>query len=71
MTIDPQLPVVGEDIPGPAVPCHVGTARGLEMVNQRTRTLGVLFAGLILIRTIRITTCYMRKNMTVQYDWSS
>ena len=28
----------------------------------------MLFAGLIQIRTIRITTCYMRKNMTVQYD---
>ena len=36
----PQLPVVGEDIPGPAVPCHVGTARELEMVNQRTRMVG-------------------------------
>ena len=35
-----QLPVVGEDIPGPAVPCHVGTARELEMVNQRTRMDG-------------------------------
>ena len=30
----------GEDIPGPAVPCHVGTARLLEKVNQRTRTVG-------------------------------
>ena len=36
----PQLPVVGEDIPRPAVPCHVGTARELEMVNQRTRMVG-------------------------------
>ena len=35
-----QLPVVGEDIPGPAVPGHVGTARLLETVNQRTRTVG-------------------------------
>ena len=30
---EPQLPVVGEDIPGPAVPCHVGTARLLETVD--------------------------------------
>ena len=36
----PQLPVVGKDIPGPAVPCHVGTARGLETVNNRTRSVG-------------------------------
>ena len=36
----PQLPVVGEDIPGPAVPCHVGTARLLEIVNNRTRSVG-------------------------------
>ena len=26
----PQLPVVGKDIPGPAVPCHVGIAQLLE-----------------------------------------
>ena len=36
----PQLPVVGEDIPGPAVPCHVGTTRLLETVNHRTMTVG-------------------------------
>ena len=36
----PQLPVVGKDIPGPAVPCHVGTARLLETVNNRTRSVG-------------------------------
>ena len=36
----PQLPVVGEDIPGQAVPCHVGTARLLETVNHRTKTVG-------------------------------
>ena len=35
-----RLPVVWEDIPGPAVPCHVGTARLLETVNRRTRTVG-------------------------------
>ena len=35
-----QLPVVGKDIPGPAVPCHVGTARLLETVNNRTRSVG-------------------------------
>ena len=37
---EPQLPVVGEDIPGPAVTCHVGTARLLETVNHRTKTVG-------------------------------
>ena len=36
----PQLPVVGKDIPGPAVPCHMGTARLLETVNNRTRSVG-------------------------------
>ena len=36
----PQLPVVWKDIPGPAVPCHVGTARLLETVNIRTRSVG-------------------------------
>ena len=35
-----RLPVVGEDISGPAVPCHVGTARLLEIVNHRTKTVG-------------------------------
>ena len=33
----PQLPVVGKDIPRPAVPCHVGTAQLLE---TRTRSVG-------------------------------
>ena len=37
---EPQLPVVGEDIPGPAVPCHVGTARLLETVDRRTTVVG-------------------------------
>ena len=36
----PQLPVGGEDIPGPAVPCHVGTARLLETVNHQTKSVG-------------------------------
>ena len=36
----PQLPVVGKDIPGPAVLCDVGTARLLETVNIRTRSVG-------------------------------
>ena len=35
----PQLPVVGKDIPRTAVPCHVGTARLLETVNNRTRSI--------------------------------
>ena len=35
-----RLPVVGEDIPAPAVPCHVGIARLLETVNRRTMTVG-------------------------------
>ena len=37
---EPQLPVVGEDIPGPAVPCHVGTARLLEAMDRRTSVVG-------------------------------
>ena len=36
----PQLPAVGEDIPGPAVPCHVGTARLLETVDWWTTVVG-------------------------------
>ena len=36
----PQLPVVGKDIPEPAVLCHVGTARLEETVNIRTRSVG-------------------------------
>ena len=36
----PQLPVVGKDIPGPAVPCHVGAARLLETVNNQIRSVG-------------------------------
>ena len=36
----PQLPVVGMDIPEPAVPCHVGIARLEETVNNRTRLVG-------------------------------
>ena len=37
---EPQLPVVGEDIPGPAVPCHVGTARLLETLDRGTSVVG-------------------------------
>ena len=36
----PQLPVVGKDIPEPAVPCHVGTAQLEETVDIRTRSVG-------------------------------
>ena len=36
----PQLPYVGNAIPGPVVPCHVGTARLLETVTNRTRSVG-------------------------------
>ena len=36
----PQPPVVGKDIPGPAAPCHVGTARLEETVNIWTRSVG-------------------------------
>ena len=36
----PQLPAVGKDIPGPAAPCHVGTARLLETGNNSTRSVG-------------------------------
>ena len=35
----PQLPVVGMDIPEPAVQCHVGTAWLEETVNIRTRSV--------------------------------
>ena len=37
---EPQLPVVGKDITGPAVPCHVGTARLLETMDRRTSMVG-------------------------------
>ena len=37
---EPQLPVVGEDIPGPAALYHVGTARLLATVDRWTRTVG-------------------------------
>ena len=37
---EPQVPVVGEDIPGPAVPCHVGTAWLLETEEWRTTVVG-------------------------------
>ena len=40
---EPQLPVVGEDIPGPAVPNYLGTARSLEMVDQRATVVGHSF----------------------------
>ena len=33
-------PVVEKDIPGPAVPCHVGTAQLVETVNNRIRSVG-------------------------------
>ena len=36
----PQLPVVGKNIPEPAVLCHVGTARFEETVNIQTRSVG-------------------------------
>ena len=36
----PQLPVVGMAILEPAVPCHVGTARLEETVNNRIRSVG-------------------------------
>ena len=35
----PQLPSVGKDIPEPAVPCHVGTARLEETGDIRTRSV--------------------------------
>ena len=36
----PQLPVVGKDIPEPAVPYYVATARLKETVNTQTRSVG-------------------------------
>ena len=35
-----QLPIIKKDIPEPAVPCHVGTARCLETVERRTTVVG-------------------------------
>ena len=35
-----QLPVVGEDIPGPAVTNCLGTVRSLEIVDQRATMVG-------------------------------
>ena len=37
---EPQLPVVGEDIPRPAVPYYLGTARSLERVDRRAMVAG-------------------------------
>ena len=37
---EPQLPVVGEDIPGPAVPNYIGTAQSLETVDRRATVVG-------------------------------
>ena len=37
---EPQLPVVGEDIPGPAVQNYLGTARSLETVDRRATVVG-------------------------------
>ena len=36
----PQPPVVGKDSPGPATPCHVGTARLEETMKIQTRSVG-------------------------------
>ena len=38
--MNPSSLLFGEDIPGPAVPCHVGTARLLETVDWRTTVDG-------------------------------
>ena len=54
----PQVPVVVMDIPEPAVPCHVETARLKETVNNRTRSV-------IQIQRSQIMTCGMLKLMTV------
>ena len=37
---EPQLTVVGEDIPGPAVPNYLGTARSSETVDRRATVVG-------------------------------
>ena len=37
---EPQLPVVGEDIPGPAVPNYLGTARSSETVDRWATVVG-------------------------------
>ena len=40
---EPQLPVVGEDIPGLAIPNYLGTARSLEMVDRWAMVVGRSF----------------------------
>ena len=37
---EPQLPVVGEDIPGPAVMNYLGVVQSLETVDQRATVIG-------------------------------
>ena len=37
---EPQLPVIGEDIPGPAVTNYLGAVRSLETVDQRATMVG-------------------------------
>ena len=37
---EPQLPVVGEDIPGPAVTNDLGAVRSLRMVDQWAMVVG-------------------------------
>ena len=37
---EPQLPVVGEDIPGPAAPNYLGTAWSSETVDRRATVVG-------------------------------
>ena len=66
----PQLPVVGKDIPGPAVPCHGGTARLLETVNNWTRSVGCAVRRPY-SDSDESTMCYMQMTMTVQYNRSA
>ena len=40
MTMKPQLPVVGEDIPGPAVMNYLGGVWSLETVDQWAVVIG-------------------------------
>ena len=57
----PQLPVVEKDIPEPAVPCHVGTARLEETVNIRTRSVGRAVRRPYSDSRSQIMTCGMLK----------
>ena len=67
----PQLPVVGKDIPEPAAPCHVGTARLEETVNIRTRSVGCAVRRPYSDSEESDNDVFLQKNMTVYYNRST